>query len=60
MIDKYKNYKNHNDKDQQNIKFFDKLYREFLQDNVIDRKEYESLCYIFTKYLEETKDESFL
>ena len=41
-------------KDQQTIKSFDKLYRKPLQDNVIDKNEYESLCNFFTKILEET------
>ena len=36
------------------------LYRKSLQDNVIDKNEYESLCNIFTKYVDENKNESFL
>ena len=47
------------EKDQKTNKSFDKLYGQCLQDNVIERNEYESLCYIFTKYLEEAKTESF-
>ena len=39
---------------------FDKLYRKYLQDNVNDKNEYESLCDNFTKYLDETKNEPFL
>ena len=31
-----------------------------LEDNVIDKSEFESLCNIFTKYLDETKNECFL
>ena len=34
------------EKHQQTIKSFDKLYWNSLQDNVIDEKEYESLCII--------------
>ena len=30
-----------------------------LIDNLIDKSEYESLCNIFTKYLDETKNEFF-
>ena len=44
--------------DQQTIKYFNKLYRKTLQDNLIDKYEYESLCNIFTKYVE-NKNESF-
>ena len=36
-------------KNQQTIKSFDKLYRKYLQDSIIDKTEYESLCNIFTK-----------
>ena len=39
---------------------FDEIYRKSLQDNVIDKNEYENLCNIFTKYVDETKNESFL
>ena len=35
-------------------------YRKSLQDNVIDKKEYDSLCNIFTRYVDENKNESFL
>ena len=48
-------YQKRYDKDQQIIKSFDNLYRKCLQDNVNDKSEYESLCNIFTKYLEEKK-----
>ena len=60
IINKYKKYKKHYEKDQQTIKSFGKLYRKFLQDNVIDKTEFGSLCNIFTEYLDETKNESFL
>ena len=43
---------------QQTIKSFDKLYRKSLQDNVIDKTEYDSLCKVFTK--NKNKNESFL
>ena len=60
FINKYNKYKKLYDRDQQTIKFFDKLYRKSLQDNVIDKTEYESLCNIFTKYVDGNKNESFL
>ena len=60
IINKYNNYKKLYERDQQTIKSFDKLYRKSLQDNVIDKTEYESLCNIFTKYIDENKNESFL
>ena len=60
IINKYKKFKKQYEKDQQTSKSFDKLYRKTLQDNVIDENEYESLCNSFTKYVDETKNESFL
>ena len=60
IINKNIKYKKHYEKDQQTIKSFDKLYRKSLQDNVIDKIEYESICNIFTKYVDENKNESFL
>ena len=59
IVSKYNKYKKQYDRDQQTIKSFDKLYRKSLQDNVIDKTEYESLCNIFTKYIDENKNESF-
>ena len=60
IINKYNKYKKQYELDQQTIKSFDKLYRKSLQDNVIDKTEYESLCNIFTKYINENKNGSFL
>ena len=60
IINKYNKYKKLYKKDQQTIKSFDKLYRKSLQDNVIDKTEYESLCNTFTKYVDENKNKSFL
>ena len=60
IINKYNKYKKLYERDQQTIKSFDKLYRKSLQDNVIDKTDYESLCNIFTKYVDENKNESFL
>ena len=47
-------------KGQQTIKSFNNLWRKSLQDNVIGKNEYESLCYIFTRYVDEMKNELFL
>ena len=60
IINKYNKYKKQYERDQNTIKSFDKLYRKSLQDNVTDKSEYESLCNIFTKYVDENKNESFL
>ena len=60
IINKYNKYKKQYERDQNTIKSFDKLYRKSLQDNIIDKNEYESLCNIFTKYIDENKNESFL
>ena len=60
IINKYNKYKKQYERDQNTIKSFDKLYRKSLQDNVIDKSEYESLCNLFTRYVDENKNESFL
>ena len=60
FINKYNRYKKQYERDQNTIKSFDKLYRKTLQDNIIDKTEYESLCNVFTKYVDENKNESFL
>ena len=59
-MQKYNKNKKLHEKDQQTIKYFDKLYRKSLPDNINDKNEYESLCNIFTRYVDETKNESFL
>ena len=60
IINKYNKYKKQYERDQNTIKSFDKLYRKSLQDNLIDKTEYECLCNIFTKYVDQNKNESFL
>ena len=60
VMQKYIKYKKQYEKDQQTIKTFNKLYRKSSQDIIIHKKEYESLCIIFTKNLNETKNECFL
>ena len=60
VINKYNKYKKQYERDQNTIKSFDKLYRKSLQDNIIDKTEYETLCNIFTKYVDESKNQSFL
>ena len=60
IINRYNKYKKQYERDENTNKFFDKLYRKSLQDNVIDKTEYDSLCNIFTKIFDENKNESFL
>ena len=60
IINNYNKYKKQYERDQNTIKSFDKLYRKSLQDNIIDKSEYGNLCNIFTKYVDESKNESFL
>ena len=60
IINKYNKYKKQYERDQETVKSFDKLYRKSIQENVIDKTEYDSLCNIFTKYVDENKNESFL
>ena len=60
IINKYNKNKKQYEGDRLTIKTFDKFYRKSLQDNVIDKTEYESLCNNFTKYVDENKNESFL
>ena len=60
IIKKYNKYKKQYERDQQTIESFENLYRKSLQDNVIDKNENESLCIIFTKYVDENQNESFL
>ena len=60
IINKYNKYKKLYERDQTTNKSFDNLYRKSLQDNVIDKTEYESLCIIFTRYVDENKNDSFL
>ena len=60
IINKYNKYKKLYERDQNTIKSFEKLYRKSLQDNIINKNEYESLCNIFTKFFDENKNESFL
>ena len=43
IINKNNKYRKQYEKDQQTIKSFDKLYIKSLQENVIDKNEYESL-----------------
>ena len=60
IVNKYNKYKKQYERDQNTIKSFDKLYKKSLQNNVIDKTEYESLCNFFTKYIDENKNDSFL
>ena len=58
-LKKYNKYRKQYERDQQTIKSFGKLYRKSLQDKVNDKTEYDSLCNIFTEYVDENKNESF-
>ena len=60
IINKINKYKKQYERVEQTIKYFDKLYRKSLQDNVIDKTENDTLCNISTKYVDENKNESFL
>ena len=60
VMQKYIRYKKQLKKYRQTIKFFEKLNRKSLQHNVIDEIEYKTVCEIFTKYVDETENESFL
>ena len=60
IINKYNKCKKLYERDQQTINTFDKFYRKYLQDIIIDKNEYESLCNCFTKYVDEIKKESSL
>ena len=57
VIKKHNKYKIQNEKDQQTIKSFDKVYGKNLQDETIGKKQYESLCELFAGCLEETGTE---
>ena len=60
IIKQYNKNKKQYERDQQTNKYSDKLYRKSLKENVIDKTGFESVCNIFTKYVDETKNESFL
>ena len=55
IINKYNKYKKLYERDHQTIKSFDKLYRKSLQDNIIDKTEYDSLCKILLIILTKIK-----
>ena len=59
IINKYSKYKKLYERDQQTNNSFDNLYRKSLQDNVIDKTEYERLCNNLTKYVDENKNKFF-
>ena len=59
IINKHNKYKKQYERDQQTIKSFDKFYRKTLQDTVIDKIEYDRLCNILTKFIDENKNRSF-
>ena len=56
IMNKGTKYKKQYEKDQQTIKYFHKIYRNFFQ----DKSECEYQFEFFTRYVDETKDKSFL
>ena len=60
IINKYNKYKKLYERDQQTVKSFNKLQRKSLQATINDKIEYEGFCDIFTKHVDENKNESFL
>ena len=58
-MNKYNEYKKQFEKEQQTVVSFDKSCRKSLQDSLVDENEYESLCNILTKNLDETKNKFF-
>ena len=58
FLNRYNKYKKQYEKDQQTIKCFNNWYKKFLQGNVIDKNEFESLCNTFTEFVDETINES--
>ena len=48
-----------NEEDQQTNKPFDKLYTKSVQGNVLDKNEFDILCNVFAKYVDETKIDFF-
>ena len=59
MMNKSNNYKNQYEKDPEASNSFDKFYKKYLQDILVDKNEYESPCSIFIKFVDETKNEHF-
>ena len=56
VIHKYIGFKKKQDaKDHQTIKSFDNLYRKCLQDSLIDKNEYDSLCNFSNEDVDEKK-----
>ena len=60
ILNKNEKYKRQHEKDQKAFESFDKLNRKSLQDNLIDKIDYESLYNIFTGCLDEIKKKCFL
>ena len=59
VMQKYNKHKKQYERDHNTIKSFDKSYRKSLQENVFDKTEYESLCNIFSNYVDQNENESF-
>ena len=57
VMEKYNRYKKQYQKDEQTKRSFDRQYKRSLQDFPFDKSQNESLCNIFTRYLDEKKNE---
>ena len=55
ILNNYTRYKKHYEEHQQTVKSPDKLDRKSLQNSLVDKSDYESLCNSFNKYVIETK-----
>ena len=59
-MQKYNKFKKQYAKDQQTSNSFDNLYRNRLQNNLVDESEYEPLWNFFIKYVDEKKKIFFI
>ena len=59
VMEKFKKYKKHYQRDQQTFVSFDNFYRKSLHDKTSDISEYESLSEFFIKVLDGTKNECY-
>ena len=60
ILQNYNQYEKQHQIDQQTFKWFDKLHRRTLHDDLNDKNEYYFLCDYFNKHLDEKKNETVL
>ena len=60
IINKYNKNQKQYERNQLTTKSSDKLYRKSLQVNVIDKTEYDSLCNVFTRHVDEKQKRTFI